>query len=84
MNYLISTVETYRVDTEAEVEQMINEAKNASVFSLTKYNCERKDVKEKGEVIGEYYKLTLTKSFNDIKDPFCNVNVYYEEKYGKI
>lgn len=78
MKYLISTVETYRVDTEPEVEQMIADAKAASGFELTKYNCEHKDIKEKGEVVGEYYKLTLTKSFNDIKDPYMDVAVVYE------
>lgn len=78
MKYLISTVETYRIDTEAEVEQMIAEAKDDNRFNLTKYNCERKDVKEKGEIIGEYYKVTLTKTFNDIKDPYMVVTVNYE------
>ena len=29
MKYLISTVETYRIDTEAEVEQMIADAKKS-------------------------------------------------------
>ena len=38
MKYLISTVETYRIDTEAEVEQMIADAKDDSRFVLTKYN----------------------------------------------
>lgn len=78
MKYLISTVETYRIDTEAEVEQMIADAKDDSRFVLTKYNCEHKDVKEKGEVIGEYFKVTLTKSFNDIKDPYEDVKINYE------
>ena len=78
MKYLISTVETYRIDTEAEVEQMIADAKNDSRFILTKYNCEHKDVKEKGEIVGEYFKVTLTKSFNDIKDHYDVVTINYE------
>ena len=58
MKYLISTVETYRIDTEAEVEQMIADAKDDSRFVLTKYNCEHKDVKEKGDEVIFLRKIT--------------------------
>lgn len=78
MKYLISTVETYRVDTESEATQLINNSKAANEYTLSKYNCERKDIKEKGEIIGEYYKVSLTKVFNDIKDPVVETNVIYE------
>ena len=78
MKYLISTVETYRVDTESEATQLIAEAKSDNKFTLSKYNCERKDIKEKGEIVGEYYKVSLTKVFNDIKDPYEDVKINYE------
>ena len=78
MKYLISTVETYRVDTESEATQLINNSKAANEYTLSKYNCERKDIKEKGEIVGEYYKVSLTKVFNDIKDPVVETNVIYE------
>lgn len=78
MKYLISTVETYRIDSEPEVQAAIAEAKEDSRFTLAKYNCEHKDVKAKGEVIDEFYKVTLTKIFNDIKDPYNDVTVSYE------
>lgn len=78
MKYLISTVETYRVDTESEATQLIAEAKSDNKFTLSKYNCERKDIKEKGEIVGEYYKVSLTKVFNDIKDPVVETTVAYE------
>ena len=78
MKYLISTVETYRVDTENEATQLIAEAKSDNKFTLSKYNCERKDIKEKGEIVGEYYKVSLTKVFNDIKDPVVETTVAYE------
>lgn len=78
MKYLISTVETYRVDTESEAAQLIAEAKSDNKFTLSKYNCERKDIKEKGEIVGEYYKVSLTKVFNDIKDPVVETTVAYE------
>lgn len=78
MKYLVSTVETYRVETESEATQLINEAKASNQYTLLKYNCERKDIKEKREVVGEYYKVTLTKGFNEIKDPCYEVNITYE------
>lgn len=78
MKYLISTVETYRVDTESEATQLIAEAKSDNKFTLSKYNCERKDIKEKGEIVGEYYKVSFTKVFNDIKDPVVETTVAYE------
>lgn len=76
--YLVSTVETYRVDKENEVEIMLEQAKNASEYELTKYTSEKKEVKQKGEVVDSYYKVSLFKAFNDIKDPYSDVSVSYE------
>lgn len=76
--YLISTVETYRVDNENEATQTIEQAKQDSSYALGKYTNEHKERKLKGEVVDEYWKLTLTKLFNDIKDPDTIVNVDYE------
>jgi hypothetical protein len=78
--YLISTVETYRVDSEPEVEIMLEQAKNANEFELKKYTSEKKEKKDKksGEIIDSYYKVALHKEFNDIKDPYSYVNVVYE------
>lgn len=76
--YLISTVETYRVDTEAEATKTIEEAKNDSSYILGKYTSEHKERKSKGEVIDEYWKLALTKIFNDIKEADTFVNINYE------
>ena len=53
--YLLNVVETYRVDTEEESEELINEAKSDGSFELTKYNCEHKEKKSKGEIIDEAY-----------------------------
>lgn len=78
MRYLIQTVETYRADTEAEAKGVIEEAKSAGEYGLTKYASEKKEVKAKGEVIDEYYKVTLTKVFTDIKAPEVTATVTYE------
>ena len=76
--YLVSTTETYRVDTERESAEAIEEAKKDTTYILGKYTNEHKERKSKGEVIDEYWKLTLTKLFNDIKEPERIYNVEYE------
>lgn len=76
--YLISTVETYRVGTEEEATRAIEEAKNDHSYILGKYTSEHKERKLKGEVVDEYWKLSLTKLFNDIKEPESIVEVNYE------
>lgn len=75
--YLINTVETYRVDSEAEAVAAIDAAKKDKNFILSKYTTEYKEVKAKGEVIDTYYKVTLTKKFTDIKEPDCQASVEY-------
>lgn len=76
--YLVSTTETYRVDTENEATRAIEEAKQDGSYVLGKYTSEHKERKSKGEVIDEYWKLTLTKLFNDIKEADTPVTVSYE------
>ena len=69
MKFLISTTEVHRVDTENEAVMLIEDAKEDDNFILTKYSTEHKEKKAKGEIVEEYYKVTLTKSFTDIKEP---------------
>ena len=76
--FLVSVVETYRVDTEAEASKVIEEAKADATYTLSKYTNEHKERKSKGEVAEKYQKVTLTKTFNDIKDPTSYVEVIYE------
>lgn len=76
--YLISTVETYRVDTETEATKVIEDAKKDGSYILGKYTSEHKERKSKGEVIEEFWKVALTKNFNDIKEPDSIVEVNYE------
>lgn len=78
MKFLTSVVETYRVDTSHEVDVMVDEAKKDESFSLAKYKCDAKEVKSKGEVLDSYYLLSLTKVFNDPKDPVNEVAINYE------
>ncbi len=78
MKYLITTTEVYRGDTEAEAQGLINEAKQDNYFTLSKYTSEYKERKAKGEVIDDYYKVSLTKTFSDIKEPGLQITISYE------
>ena len=76
--YLTTVVETYRVDSEAEVEIMLEQAKSDNMYILVKYTSEKKERNQTGEIIDSWYKVSLYKAFNDEKDPYDIVNVRYE------
>lgn len=76
--YLLKVDETYRVDTEAEVTALIKEAKTNHIYELLKYTSQKKEVKQKGEVVDEYFKVVLTKCFCEEKDPVDQVDISYK------
>ena len=78
MKYLVSAVNTIRVETVEEVERLHAELKEDPRFTLKKFEYQHKEVKAKGEVIDEYFKVTLTKVFTDIKEPDAIASVIYE------
>ena len=75
--YLIETTEVYRVNTEAAAAELINEAKKDPQYVLKKYTSVKKEKKAKGEVIDEWFRVTLVKSFDDEKDPLGETVVSY-------
>ena len=75
--YLITTTETYRVDSEEQVEAILEEAKNDSSYTLVKYSSTYKERKAQGEVVDYWYRLTLTKAFTDEKEPDRDVQITY-------
>lgn len=77
--YLIKAIEQYRCDTENEAKQLIEEAKGSSVYNLAKYTSEEKCTKVKGEIADEWYRVTLTKSFDNEKEPVGDIR---EVHYG--
>lgn len=77
MKYLVKTTETYRVDSDAEVLSMINAAKESSQWEFEGHTSKKKQIKQKGQVVEEYYLLTLTKSFNDEKEPMDDIDINY-------
>ena len=82
MKYLTKIVETYRVATETEAAQIIEEAKRDNRFALVKYESVHKERKAKGEVVDEWERVTLHKVFNDEKEPDSYVKVDYEKQAG--
>lgn len=80
--YLIKVVEQYRVDSENESKQLIEESKKDKNYNLNKYTSEYKTVKAKGEVIDDFYRVTLTKEFTGEKEPDRTVSVSYNVEDG--
>ena len=76
--YLIKVDETYRADTEAEAAQLINDAKADHSFVLSKYSSVQRQRKAKGEVVDEWYRVVLTKVFDDEKEPIGSTTVSYD------
>lgn len=79
MKYLIKTTEQYRISNEEEAIAFINEEKKSNKYTVSKYSSELKTTKQKGEVIDEWYRVTITKDFSDEKDPYGNLMPVYEE-----
>lgn len=75
--YLVESVETYRVDSEQEAVDLIEKAKNSG-NGLKMYKTSYIARKSKGEIVDEYWKVSLTKTFNDIKEPTDVITVSYE------
>ena len=65
MKYLLNVVETYRVDSESEADNLIAEAKADSSFTLAKYDREYKEKKSKGDIVDKAYVVKLTKKYYD-------------------
>ena len=76
--HLINVVETYRVDSEDEVARMIKEAKENDTFELIKHNSAKKERRQKGEIIDAWYRVSLTKLFDDEKEPISEVSIEYQ------
>ena len=76
--HLISVIETYRVDSEDEVARMIKEAKEDDTCELVKHSSVKKERRQKGEIIDAWYRLSLTKLFDDEKEPCSEVSVSYQ------
>lgn len=76
--YLVNTTEVYRVDTMAAVEALQAAVKADSRYEVASFTYKAKNKKLKGEIIDEWYQVSVKKIFNDEKDPCTEVSVDYE------
>ena len=54
---------------------------NTNSYEITKYSNEAKAAKQKGEVVDEWYRVTLYKNIDSEKEPVSAINVIkYEEE----
>lgn len=78
MAYLISSVDTYRIQSVEEVEKFHEDLTNDPHFILGAFAYKTKQVKSKGEVIDEYQLVTVKKLFNNEKEPEDYIKINYE------
>lgn len=77
--YLISSVDTYRVDSEMEAKELIEAAKADPMYNLKKYTTEKRCTKSKGEIVDEWLRCQLTREFTSEKEPESTFEISFEE-----
>lgn len=78
MKYLVNTTEVFRVGTIEEVEALQEEVKTDGRYDLASFSFKYKCTKQKGEIIDEWYQVTVKKGFNEEKDPCTVVEISYD------
>lgn len=79
MEYLIAAVNTYRVHTVSDVEDLHEKLKNDPHFELVAFSYTTKFIKQKGEVVDEYQVVKAKLVFTDEKYPEACFSVTYDE-----
>lgn len=64
MTTLLKTVETHRAEDESTADILIENARNDGNFELTKTVKQHKIKTKKGEIVEDFYLVTLTKEYN--------------------
>ena len=72
--FLIRSTEVYRIDSDSEANNFIDQQKKK--YEVSKYSSELKERKIKGEVADSWYRVTIVKTYNDEKEP---ENAFIEE-----
>ena len=75
--YLIKTTEVYRCDSETEANNLVEEAKKAGEYEVTKSTIENRTLKLKGEIVDEWKRVTITKVFSEEKEPYGDLFPVY-------
>lgn len=79
MKYLLTSTNTWRVHTVADVEKLHEELKNDNRFELTQFSYTTKDIKEKREVVDQYQVVKAKLVFTSEKEPELTYEVDYNE-----
>lgn len=79
VKYLINQTNTVRLGYLADVEAFHEELKHNSNFELNSFSYTVKEIKQKSEVIGEYYIVKYKITFNNEKEPERQIEVEYNE-----
>lgn len=79
MSYLIKVTEQYRCNTEIEAKRLIEKSKQDSRYTVVKSSSEIKTLKQKGEIVDEWYRVLITKEFCQEKEPDCELRPEYVE-----
>jgi hypothetical protein len=56
----------------------LEELKKDPAFTVTKYSSVKKELKQKGEVVDEWIRFSVTKVFNNEKEPDSIIDISYE------
>ena len=78
MKHLIYTTEVYRVDDMDAVDALREDVEADARYAVSSFTYKAKCKKEKGEIVDEWYQVSVKKIFNDEKDPMSAVDVRYE------
>ena len=79
--FLLKTTETYRCDSEEEANLLVASAKEENdIYDVTKSTIENRQLKQKGEIIDEWKRVTITKEFTSEKEPWRKMEASYSEQ----
>ena len=78
--YLIKVTEQYRCDTETEAKKLIEEAKENHQYKLVRSSDEIKTLKQDDTIVDEWRRVTITKEFNQEKEPESYIMPMYTEE----
>lgn len=67
MTVLKKKVLTYNIDEEVEADDLVEKAKQDHDYKITKTEKKLKVVKSKGQVIDQYYIISITQEYIDIE-----------------
>ena len=79
MEYLLKVQNVYRVATEQEALNLRERLRDEANGTLIAFSYAVKYVKQKGEIIDEYYVCKATLEFNAEKEPERHVTINYED-----